>query len=187
MNGLSLPHSYFNCCDIFHFFYLLYRRYLNKRLCDYYLAPLLSISPQVLLIWLKYHNRDTNVDGIDNEIDEISDVYFWLVFTYSFLHFSFANTIYYRLSLFFSPSFLLYRANNKFDSTGWIDDILGMLPPSLPPPNAFSHILHRFLSDTPRCDGTRNARKYDVRSTNCNVIFRYFLGYILLLYRVSIH
>lgn len=62
--------------------YISYRRYLNKRLCDYYLVPLLSISPQVLLIWLKYHNRDTNVDGIDDEIDEISDVYFWLLIIY---------------------------------------------------------------------------------------------------------
>lgn len=57
-------------------------RLANMRLFDMWLIPIVN-APRVLLIWIRYFNKNNGVDRFDDQIDNISEGFFWLSFIFA--------------------------------------------------------------------------------------------------------
>lgn len=53
-------------------------RVANRRLCDWWILPLASYAPEILLLWSRYHGDSSGALGtLDSELDEASALWFW--------------------------------------------------------------------------------------------------------------
>lgn len=55
-------------------------RLANRRLCDWWIMPLASYAPEVLLIWSRYHNPSGALGILDDELDQAGPLWFWTTF-----------------------------------------------------------------------------------------------------------
>ena len=53
-------------------------RLVNRRLCDWWVMPLASYAPEVLLVWSRYHSEPSGALGmLDDELDQAGPLWFW--------------------------------------------------------------------------------------------------------------
>ena len=79
-------------------------RAANRRLCDWWVQPLMS-APRVLLIWLRFYQEEGALGKYDAEIDDTNIVTFWLQWV-------------------FCPNWPLFKTAGMFHDSGWIDTVL---------------------------------------------------------------
>ena len=84
--------------DVFEF------RTAHLRLVDYWIIPLLY-SPRAALLWVRFLDKNSLIEKVNNEIDEIPLFQFWLKWTVC-------------------PSYPIYQIARKFDSRTCTDEFL---------------------------------------------------------------
>ena len=79
-------------------------RVAHHRLVDYWIIPLLS-CPRAALIWVRFIDSNHLIEKVNDEIDEIPLLEFWLKWVVS-------------------PSYPLYQIASKFSSKTYVDELL---------------------------------------------------------------
>jgi len=82
-------------------------RLLNMRLCNLWILPL-SMSPRAMLIWARFFDSDPIIENVNDEIDEVPSVVFWMYWLVS-------------------PSAMLLKIVNKFNTHTLLDETLDII------------------------------------------------------------
>ena len=55
-------------------------RSANRRLVDYYILPLVTLSPQATLFWMGFFDSTSNIDEVTDKIDNMGFISYWFFF-----------------------------------------------------------------------------------------------------------
>ena len=80
-------------------------RSANRRLVDYYILPLVALSPQATLFWMGFFDSTSNIDEVTDKIENMNFITYWFFF-------------------WISPSYPLYQTASSLKTSCMTDIII---------------------------------------------------------------